>query len=271
MNNENRTQSNQSSKPDLKKIAVVIIPLVFAIALTVAIALLIGGKNIDGTPEASDGLMETPAQSDIAVGGEPEDDPNLFSQGLEFRSNADGSATVAGLGSCADKVLKIPSKSPSGEPVTSIGDNAFSGVTAIDEVILPESIVTIGAYAFKSSSIKSVTIGSSVMSIGTGAFAKCTSLSEIKVSGANALFTSENGILYSRDMTELICYPSGKSDTSYTIPASVTEIRSMALSSVPALKKIYFDGNAAKWKAIYIGSGNDVLDLITVEVNSSDK
>ena len=62
MNNENRTQSNQSSKPDLKKIAVVIIPLVFAIALTVAIALLIGGKNIDGTPEASDGLMETPAQ-----------------------------------------------------------------------------------------------------------------------------------------------------------------------------------------------------------------
>ena len=261
--------NNENSKQKARKAAIVIIPIVFALAITLTVATMMnGGVN---TP-ASGGISQPIQSTPLPVAGTPgEPTEPQYSIGLSFRANPDGTATVIGLGSCADKIVRIPATSPDGDIVAAIGDSAFASVMKIDTVIMPDSIVSIGAYAFKGSSITEITVGSSVLSIGSAAFADCTGLTEIKVDGANPLFASANGVLFDREFRSLICYPSGRPDTSYTIPDTVKEIKAMAFSSCSALKKLKYGGNAKAWGTVYVASGNELLDSITIEVNTSDK
>lgn len=47
----------------------------------------------------------------------------------------------------------------------------------------------------------------------------------------NPSFSSQNGVLYNKDMTELLCYPRGKQSKSYHMPDTVSMIASMAFSN----------------------------------------
>ena len=89
-------------------------------------------------------------------------------------------------------------------------------------VTLDNDLTSISPYAFYGKSISTINIPASVTTIGTFAFGNCTSLTAITVEGSN--FSSENGVLYNNDKTTLICYPAGKMDEGYTLPASVTSI-----------------------------------------------
>ena len=57
--------------------------------------------------------------------------------------------------------------------VTAIGQNAFRDCVDLAEVTIPENVISIGDYAFMSSSLPSVTLPESVTSIGSYAFAGC--------------------------------------------------------------------------------------------------
>ncbi len=60
---------------------------------------------------------------------------NLFKTvELEFTSNGDGTCYVSGIGSCTDTDIIIPSTSPDGDSVTSIGDWAFEDCTSLTDV-----------------------------------------------------------------------------------------------------------------------------------------
>ena len=255
-----------------KKTIVVLIPIMLAIVATVSVALMMGGMNTP-TPDSPIGGEgeESSTPADIPVGAEPETESEKLSDSLSFSIGSDGRATVIGLGSCTDKVVRIPAVTADGAPVTAIADSAFAYAGGIDEVVMPSSIVSIGANAFRGSSIKTVNVGSSVMSIGKGAFADCRNLPSISVDGANPMYATRGGVLFNRDMTILLCYPSGRQDSVYTIPKSVSEIGSMAFFSCNALTKIKYDGNAKEWQRVTVGSGNILLDSLSVEVDSSDK
>ena len=67
---------------------------------------------------------------------------------------------------------------PSG--VTSIGDGAFSG-SGLTSVTIPDGVTSIGDAAFSDSGLTSVTIPDSVTSIGNSAFQNCTSLTSITI------------------------------------------------------------------------------------------
>ncbi|MDE7225462.1 MAG: leucine-rich repeat domain-containing protein, partial [Ruminococcus sp.] len=118
---------------------------------------------------------------------------------------------------CSDNVV-IP------EGVTSICGLAFSGCTMLKSIKIPESVTSIGSYAFfDCSSLTSVTIPDSVTNIEYSAFFGCTSLSEIDVDINNPKYSSENGVVFDKDKTTLLTYPSGKKGK-YMIPDSVTSI-----------------------------------------------
>ena len=55
----------------------------------------------------------------------------VYSEGLKFTSNGDGTCYVSGIGSCTDTVVNIPPTSPEGDTVTSIGVNAFNNKNRI--------------------------------------------------------------------------------------------------------------------------------------------
>ena len=65
-------------------------------------------------------------------------------------------------------------------PVTVIDRNAFSGNTAITELVFSETNTTVAEYAFMScTSLETVTIPENVVSFGDRVFAKCTSLKTV--------------------------------------------------------------------------------------------
>ncbi len=137
-----------------------------------------------------------------------------------------------------DTNVIIPSNI-NGTIITSIGDNAFSLNTEITQVTIPDTVTLIGAYAFANcSALSTVSIPSSVVDIGEWAFVMCTSLTEIAVSDMNNHYVSENGILYSKDKTSLILYPSNMSATGYIIPKSTTRIEKAAFYNCLNLSSI---------------------------------
>lgn len=85
--------------------------------------------------------------------------------------------------------------------LTVIGKSAFDG-TKLTAVELPNSLESIGKCAFDNCLLTSVYIPDNVKLIDAGAF-NC----EIIVGKDNSRFNSLNGILYSKDMSEIVLYP----------------------------------------------------------------
>lgn len=121
--------------------------------------------------------------------------------------------------------------------VTSIGGSAFAHCAGLRSFTIPESVTSIGNAAFwNCAGFSSITIPASVRTIGAGAL-NCEGWSyndrftSISVSEYNPSYQSVNGVLYSKDGTQLIKYPCGKTDTSFTVPSSVVSIAEGALKT----------------------------------------
>ena len=91
-----------------------------------------------------------------------------------------------------------------------------------ENYVVPESVVEI-AKDIESKNIKSITLSKNVKII-SGGFENCINLEMINVDNNNQYYISEDGILYNKEKTELICYPNNKKEQSYVMPDSLTEI-----------------------------------------------
>ena len=149
------------------------------------------------------------------------------------------------------------------DSVTSIGSSAFSGCTSLTNMTIPDSVTSIGSYAFYGcTSLTSVTIPDSVTSIGNSAFYGCTSLinitigrdvtstlddifdsynklERINVSEENTKYSSIQGILFNKEKSTIIKYPSNKNDISnYEIPSTVEIIEKYAFQNCTSLTSV---------------------------------
>ena len=111
--------------------------------------------------------------------------------------------------------VRIPEKIED-KPVTKIDSAAFSGCESLTSVDIPDTVTEIGDQVFLN----------------------CTSLTDINASSDNPLYSSQDGVLFNKDKTTLICYPAGKENTSYSIPNSVTYISDYSFSNCTSLTSI---------------------------------
>ena len=118
------------------------------------------------------------------------------------------------------------------EGITAIGKDAFSE-TCIKKLSLPKSLTTIGANAFggmEAETPSTITIPKNVKKIGKHAFSFCDGTKKYKVEAGNKYFTAKDGVLFNKEKTVLISFPSRKGGA-YTIPDGVKTISYGAFTS----------------------------------------
>lgn len=160
----------------------------------------------------------------------------VYSEGLYFRSNGDGTCALAGLGSCSASLVVIPPKSPAGDVVTEILPYAFAH-TVVGAVELPTTVTALSATAF----------------------ADCPRLSCIRVASGNESFLEWDGVLYSADGSTLIYCPAARSEGELTLHASLRRINAGAFRDCTRLVSIRYQGSAAQWHGVIVGGENDPL------------
>ena len=123
--------------------------------------------------------------------------------------------------------------------------HAFENCSALNSVIFPDSLIGINERAFfNCNSLTSVTIPASTVDleitdiiVEIWAFSGCPNLRAINVHPDNPVYSSEDGILYNREKTELIVIPRGWQGD-YVIPPSVVEIGWYAFQECKGLTSI---------------------------------
>lgn len=116
--------------------------------------------------------------------------------------------------------------------LTKIEEELFSQCTKLTALTIPSRIKTVGGWAFRGTSITSIAIPSGVSSIAREAFVGAKRLTKIQVSSSNARYVSIDGVLFSKSKKTILCYPIGRTASSYAIPSSVKVIGRGAFAEV---------------------------------------
>ena len=170
-----------------------------------------------------------------------------YQPGFFYTVDAAG-VTITGYNGTPPNSLTIPGSIPGvAGSVTAIGDNAFNDDNLLTTVTLPDSLKTIGAWAFAYCGLSGVTLPGGLTTIQQGAFAYCFELTSINIPqnvtsidplafewdwvlGAinvdpnnPAYSSSADGVLFNKKGTVLVSCPPNFPNT-YNIPSGVTSI-----------------------------------------------
>lgn len=115
---------------------------------------------------------------------------------------------------------------------------SFPAANSQTSYIIPGTVDNIEDFAFANSiNLENVTVPASVASMGENAFFN-SSIKSFDVEGANAVYSSENGVLFNKNKTVLIQYPACNDAETYTVPSGVEEIAASAFHNSLNLKGV---------------------------------
>jgi uncharacterized protein YjdB len=158
---------------------------------------------------------------------------NLTYENSDFQID-ENNVLIKYLGS--ESIVTVP------DGVTAIGSNAFDrGINGngITEINLPDSVISLQDYAFSGChTLAEISLPNNVATIGKGVFYFSKGLVDIYVGEENQSFKSVDGVLYNKDMTQLICFPQAKTQTRFEIPDTVKIIADFAFDSAVRLAEV---------------------------------
>ena len=151
--------------------------------------------------------------------------------------------------------LNIDFGSSYGNPLVNGGD-LYVGGEAVVDVVIPNGVTWIKSCAFYGSNIKSVTIPSSVKSIGDYAFGKCNQLERLNIESIKSWLDVENdyGIFYyssgfdGEDSFGVDVYINGVLAEDVEIPEGVTVLNSCVFDSWKCLKRVTIPAAVAEMR-----------------------
>lgn len=122
------------------------------------------------------------------------------------------------------------------EGLKSIVRDAFDGCSSLKQINLPRSLESIGSYAFSGSQITCLELFENVFDITSTSFDGLSELTSITVDQNNANFSSDGGVLYNKDKTEIVFVP--KAIAEVTLPSGITAIGEYAFRGCTKLETL---------------------------------
>jgi len=141
---------------------------------------------------------------------------------------------------------KITSISPLPETLTSIGESAFAWVNGFDSILIPENVASIDATAFQDCGISTINVDSN-----------------------NKTYSSENGVLFNKDKTSILCFPTRNTIKDYIIPNTVITIEDSCFWSCENLSTLTIPESVKYIKDTGI-EFNANLNKIAVKENNAE-
>ena len=152
--------------------------------------------------------------------------------------------------------------------ITALPIQAFYKSTNVENLILPNTLITIGEEMFKDcSSLTSIEIPASVETIKASAFKGCSSLATVTFENGSQLKTIEGGYPSSGTFADCTAL------TSIEIPASVETIEAAAFKGCSSLATVTFE-KGSQLKTIggggssYYGAFGQLKNLMTVDMSA---
>ena len=199
-----------------------------------------------------------------------------ISEGLEFKSNGDGTCSITGIGTCTDTELVIPNQSPEGDEVTLIEENAFMSLENVESVTLIDADYKVGRQAFRYGEFDEINIIGGNPAIQDWAFSNCHKITQILIKNCDIKMAEnafcecgENFSVYIENCTGSIglrAFWLGEM-IKLTISSSELKIEEDAFSNCKDLKNILItDSKIETEKSAFYICGNEA----NVEIRNSN-
>ena len=161
------------------------------------------------------------------------------SGGFEYTVNSDGTATITKY-TGSDTNVVVPA-TIDGHRVSIVASYAFYGVggklDSIKTIAFSEGIQWIDAYAvYACLKLQTISYPSTLQSFS--APLNCFCLAQVQFPKGSKNFTMKDGVVYNKDMTALLFYPTVKTGDRFSVPSSVKTIATDAFADQAYLKEI---------------------------------
>lgn len=196
------------------------------------------------------GIAAVMAMSAVSLTAYAEEGDYYYDNDFTFIELEDGTLTVIGYSGEGGDVV-IPSE-VYGKTVSQIGSTWT--VWENDNIVSIEIPATVIRYSHDSDV--------SMMN----PFRNFSALTTIKVDNDNPYYTSVNGILFTKDLSKLVGYPSGRTDVTYEIPETVTYIAYYAFAYNPSITYVKIPNSVTN---ILLHTFYDCTSLKTVDIPDS--
>ena len=138
--------------------------------------------------------------------------------------------------------LCIPKTAVIGDCVTEIAEGAFEGDDCVVDISMPDSVDTIGSYAFGScANLSAITLSTGLTSIGTGLFENCEALTSMPALPA-AIRAIPSGTFRKSGLQGALVIPSTIREIGSNAFWNCTGLTSVYMNSVVKLEDIAFSG-----------------------------